>query len=432
MQAEAGPLGILADDLTGAADAALAFGGLGPTWVAPQAPRAWPEGRGVLALDGAFRHLRPSAAAVAAAAAAKALHAAGARRHYLKLDSTARGLSGPVVRAVLGALGLDVAVVCLANPQAGRTVVGGYALEGGVPVPLGAAGQDPITPAQEAHLPTALGPEGAHPVALLEWRTVARGPVAVAQGIVAAVGRRCRVIVADAASEADLASIARGLRLTPYRVLPVGSAGLARALAAELGALPPGAPAPSAAQAPVLVLAGSAHPATQAQVRRLLEGGGKALPVAVPDWLLGEALAPGAVGRGAAALLWGAQVGVFHTAPGPEELLTSAQTAAAMGLDAHQAGLAIATGLGQSALAALDLCQAGALVATGGDTARGLALAGLGGPWRLLGPGPGGSVVLEAEREGRSLRLALKPGGFGAPEDLLALVRGLGAQVGPV
>lgn len=432
MLAEGGPLGILADDLTGAADAAVAFAGLGPTWVLPKGTRAWPEGLAVGALDGGFRHLRGSAAAVAAADAARALMQAGSRRYYLKLDSTARGLSGPVVRSVLGALGLDVAVVCLANPKAGRTVIGGYALEKGVPVALGAAGADPITPASEAYLPTALGPESAHPVALLEWRTVAKGPAAVAQGIVAAVGRRCRVVVVDAASPADLAAVARGLRLTPYRVLPVGSAGLASALAAELGATPlTGTPGPTQ-RGPVLVLAGSAHPATQAQVAELSKGGATLLDPEVPGLLVGEAAAVGRAGRAAAAALVAGRVAVFWPAPDEASLTKATSTARAMGLDAHQAGKAIAEGLGEAGLMALGLAQAVGVAATGGDTAAGLAAAGLVGPWRLLGPGPGGSVILEAELAQRPLRLALKPGGFGPPEALWALTEALGARQGPV
>ena len=143
---------VLADDLTGASDTVVSFARSG--WSA------------LLSLAGGWRE-RPAQDAVAlsldtrrdpeaAAITARAAHDLAGDRLYLKIDSTVRGR---VAEQVAGALAGrrrtrpgSFAVLCPAYPAMGRTVEDGHVLVDGVPVHLGPAGRDPVTPVPDSDL----------------------------------------------------------------------------------------------------------------------------------------------------------------------------------------------------------------------------------------------------------------------------------------
>ena len=138
---------------------------------------------------------------------AEALHAlmhAGIERIFLKIDSTMRG---SVPGQVAGALAAwrtvhpDArAFVCPAYPLMGRTVESGRLLVNGVPVDRTAFGSDPVTPVKASDMSELLPDSSA-------------------------------VRTFDAATDADLMRIAEFISAAGPSVIPVGSGGLAEAVA---------------------------------------------------------------------------------------------------------------------------------------------------------------------------------------------------------
>lgn len=213
---------ILADDLTGAADCAAAFLARSPEVVVAldqDARLAAP----VLSIDLGTRGL---AQEVAGAHVMRALSSSRARRArilYKKIDSTLRGNVAAELAAARDALGAGRPIlVAPAFPAQNRTVLDGRVYVDGKPLRGG-------------NLKRVLG------------------------GL--------DVTIHDAASDADLRGIARNALALQPRPLFVGSAGLARALAAEL---PRRKPRPGCMpRGEIAVVVGSASPTSQRQADRL-------------------------------------------------------------------------------------------------------------------------------------------------------------------
>jgi uncharacterized protein YgbK (DUF1537 family) len=213
---------ILADDLTGAADCAAAFLRSSNEVVVALNERARIDA-GVLAIDLETRNLPMTEACAKVERAFLRLRARDAAILFKKIDSTLRGHVAEELAAARRALKRNRPVfLAPAFPAQGRTVKNGQVFVGGKPLRGGN----------------------------LKRRL-----------------RDASIIVWDAQTDADLREIARkGLALDPRPVF-VGSAGLARALAAELpirkmrrSRLPEGE---------IAVVVGSASPVSARQAKRL-------------------------------------------------------------------------------------------------------------------------------------------------------------------
>ena len=240
-------IGIVADDVTGAADSAGAFAAHG--WrvlLLADGEAASPEPGTVLAVVAHNRAL-PDEEARTASERATARLASVADRLFVKIDSTVRGSVASQIRGALTewarVAGDAHALVCPAFPAQSRTVRGGVVFVDGVPVHETPSGQDPITPVRSSDL-----------AQLLQAPDVA---------------------TEDAATDADLDRIARRIA-DDARTVAVGSAGLAHALARtwSRGAVPA---APLAAGGRVLVAVSSRLAVTRRQVDVL--GGAEGISV---------------------------------------------------------------------------------------------------------------------------------------------------------
>jgi uncharacterized protein YgbK (DUF1537 family) len=159
-------LGIIADDLTGAADTALSFW---ETGIAATIQLDLAEGAitttslAAIAVDTDSRHLAPDEAGQRVAQAIRHLQAAGIDRFYKKIDSTLRGNIGAEIEAALDATQASHAIVCPAFPATGRTVVHGRVQVDGVDLMETSIATDPRNPvpssriaevlAEQTHLP---------------------------------------------------------------------------------------------------------------------------------------------------------------------------------------------------------------------------------------------------------------------------------------
>ena len=151
-------MGLVADDLTGAGDAAVGFAEQGwrvelllDTEHTRQPHHGYPESRPiVLAVTTGSRALPDDRAAEVTDQAVTGLLAAGAERLYLKIDSTVRGSVAGQIRGALTAWRRRYpaagAIICPAFPAQNRTVHDGTVLVGGVPVTQTSAANDPVTP----------------------------------------------------------------------------------------------------------------------------------------------------------------------------------------------------------------------------------------------------------------------------------------------
>ena len=280
---------ILADDFTGACDAAAPFASSRGTLVVHGLPAAWPsnaEAIDVLSVDLDLRERSSAHAEVVAREAAQQLCSARPSADVLlKIDSTLRGPIAGLVAGALQGSGRAVAVLAPAFPEQGRLFRDGRVYVDGL-----AGGS----------LTEALGMEH---TALL-GANFARSAEAVELAVEHARTRGARHVVVDADGPASLQSLATAWRRHAAEWLLVGSAGLARQIArgpaSHARQIAGGAPASHArqtagsapasharqiagsasarrnegllsatARGPVLIVAGSPTPQTQAQIERL-------------------------------------------------------------------------------------------------------------------------------------------------------------------
>ncbi|MEJ3654197.1 four-carbon acid sugar kinase family protein [Actinomycetes bacterium KLBMP 9759] len=330
-------LAVVADDLTGAADAAAPFAARGlAVSVALDGP---PPQVDVLAVLTDNRWRPSDEAARRMRGAVEATRAWGAESLFIKIDSTLRGrVRDDVVTALSAWPGTAVATP--AFPEQGRLVRGGALLVHGE-------------------------------------TTVARVAERFPQ----------QVDVLDAATAEDLLAIAS--RIVADDLVAIGSGGLSRALAEVL--VPQAQPVdrPEPARAGVLVVAGTPHPVTREQVRRLA-----------------------ADGRDAAALRAGRRV--VLTADVDGELDPDGPAAAAHAVE-----------LGATVRGIVDEVPGVRLVLTGGATALAVANALGATELRLHGEVAPGLPIGALLTGDRAVPVVTKSGGFGAPDALCRAVEAL-------
>jgi D-threonate/D-erythronate kinase len=233
---------LIADDLTGAADASVHFAGMRDVQIlirhrdSSSLPTEWGgqgwghlRGNSVLVLDTETRELPPAAAAAVVRVGCQGL----VDGVFKKVDSTLRGPVAAELDAARTALERTTAVLAPSLPNQGRTVRAGRLLVRGVDVGS---------------------------VADLVGVTAPLVPVEALAG-----GSLAPLVVVDAATDSDLDRIAAACdRRTD--LLPAGSAGLAAAFARLEGSA---APTAVSGCRQVLVAVASRHPASRVQMQLL-------------------------------------------------------------------------------------------------------------------------------------------------------------------
>lgn len=343
---------ILADDLTGAADCAIAFARRGlPASV------AWgrdPPDDAVLALDADSRRLPPGAAAARHRSLLRAHHREGAAL-FKKIDSTLRGQPA----AELAATVLDLrargrgalAIVAPAFPAAGRTVVDGRVRVDGRPleqIPLWA--RDHSYPS--ADLGAALQGAGLR-VRMAGLDAVRAGLPEVVQAAIMACDD---AVVCDGVTPADLDAVANATLPRAAELFWTGSGGLAEALAGSLNATT--RPMPVEVTGGILFVVGSVAEASRAA----------SAVIGADAGVHTERIPPAVLHEGPDAPAWqAASRRIAQSLAAGTDVLVEIATAEAADL---RHGTALAR-----QLAALLLPAApglGALFATGGETALAL------------------------------------------------------------
>lgn len=227
--------GILADDLTSAADGAGPFVERGLSAVVGRGQLAQQQAS-VMAIDSGSR----SASQREAAHRAAELTAPLASRDilYKTVDSTLRGHISVELEACFKASGRKTLVFAPAFPAAGRTTVGGIQCLDGVPVSDTAYGHDPVHPARHSRLLDLL-------------------PRSIVHAIVINASTQDEL-------DAQVAAVPE-----PKSVLWVGSPGIARSLASCFAPVTYAPKVRAAASGDILAVIGSANARSHRQAARI-------------------------------------------------------------------------------------------------------------------------------------------------------------------
>lgn len=261
---------IVADDLTGACDSAAAFVASGRTvrvfLNATKRDAIIGDTAEVIAVTTESRDLAPDDAARCVAEVFESLRLSSARALlFKKIDSVARGPFAAEIEAAFGASHAALALVTPAFPAAGRTV------RGGVLTVHGSSGGEAEIVLRDLF-------ERAQGLRILP----ALPPVSPQDPILHAIKDRVRILLCDAIEQEDLNRLAAAALPISERILWVGSAGLARALAAQLqvdGSLPGSGNSMAKRQSGrTLLFTGTPHPVTALQLEHLELVSGKNRP----------------------------------------------------------------------------------------------------------------------------------------------------------
>lgn len=403
-------LSLVADDLTGAADAALPFAERG--WDAivqlEIAHPPCPVPDSVVAVATGTRHLPVDEARAAVGRVIGETRDAGFDTFYKKIDSTLRGNVGAEVESALCASGASIAVVCPAFPARGRTVRSGRVQVRGIALSKTASAQDHRNPVRDDRVATILAQQSS-----LRVIELCSPP-----GHLPAVGREPRIVVVDAESAEDLRAWVERFGVTPD-VLWVGSAGLAGAIAEMVTANTPQrehywSNPKSPARHPVLVVAGSLHPRTRDQLAAVRALPGTSSLTIDPSALTEERTGVIRVMEQIAAGLRRSETCILSV-----EEPASPYRECSPRNECHAER--IARRLSEAVACALEEASVNAgLVLTGGDTARAVVEA-LGiQRLRIIGPAAPGIPIMKPLNGDHTV--VTKAGGFGDPETLAVIV----------
>ena len=357
---------LVADDLTGALDAAAPFADATAPVAVHLAGAPLPTVRGSIAIDAATRGGTSAQAEAAAIRAAPMLKAADTA--FRKIDSLLRGHAATEIAATARAGGFASVIVAPAFPAQGRIMLQGRQY---------ARHADGAWRLVDRDLMAELGACGLAPRSAIAANLAGGG-----------------VFVCDAEFDTDLVAIAAARPRLKPPVLWCGTSGLARALAqgpAQPASLPAG---------PTLGIVGSPHPVTEAEIARL-ESADRAAVLRVPS---ADAV-DGVVAQAAGCLARGASVLV--TLALPQQPATEAMAV-----------------LDRLAAAVLALKPA-SLFASGGDTLAALARAAGADHLAVTGeamPGLPRSRFVGGAWDG--LAVLSKSGAFGGADILLQIFSG--------
>jgi D-threonate/D-erythronate kinase len=401
---ESALLAVIADDLTGAADAAIQFRRIGaPVLLVSHRHLAslgleYPGA--TLAVSTDSRHLSPAAAAARVRRVGLSLQELGPRQVYKKIDSCLRGNIGAEVDELLDLLGCASAFIAPAFPAQGRATLHDIHFIRGVPLAASDLARDPVSPIRDSRLSELIARQSRHPVGRIDLTEFDGGPGRLQQATEHLLRQGRRVIVFDTTSQQHLDSIACLARDHFPRTLLAGSAGLALALAQCLPTRQESRPWRGYLTGQrVLFVCGSGSEVLREQVEALVKEAGVPRQVLDPDlWVDGRNELAGAVILQLAPV---AAEGSKVSRVSPDQALGVLTAVSAEAIRRHRPE-------------ALFLC--------GGDTAAGvLDAVGAAGVWlqaEIL-PGLVQGIIKGGDCDG--LTVVTKPGAFGDRDTLWRL-----------
>ena len=187
-----------------------------------------------------------------------ALLSAGRSRLYKKVDSTLRGNVAAETAAILEASNAPFAFVAPAFPATGRTQRDGILYVDGTPLAHATEDQDKMGHAATSSVVELLQRQASLQCGLVPLADVENGETAIATRIEVLLADGCSALAIDAVTTEHLRRIDSVIASQFPTGLPVGSAGLASAIAHRIGgASAQPAPTPTPTSKPIIVVSGS-------------------------------------------------------------------------------------------------------------------------------------------------------------------------------
>jgi len=408
-------LGAVADDFTGATDLCntVVKGGMGAVQLIGVPEGDVDLGDAAMVTIALKSRTAPVADAVAQSRAACAwLKRQGAAQILFKycstFDSTPSGNIGPVADALLADLTGDIALVCPAFPETGRTIFKGHLFVGDRLLSDTHMATHPLTPMTNSNLIEVMAAQSRHKVGLVERATVARGSQAVRERFDALRAQGISYAVADAIEDDDLRTLGRAALDHP---LITGGSGIALGLPDNFrnqGMLDRAAAADVASVDGLeAVIAGSCSAATLAQIAHFRQ---RRPALALDPLELADGFDAGSVGGWAQARLGDGPVLVYASA----DQASVAEVQRRLGR--QRAGRLVERALADVARVLITI-GVRRLVVAGGETS-GAVVQALGVRGLRIGPQIDPGVPACTTIGDNQLAIALKSGNFGG-EDFL-------------
>ena len=261
-------IAIIADDLSGANDTAVAFRKHGIKTCVVNYPEGFENELAdcdLLSVSTNTRDLEPSEAEIILRDVTQSLMKVGVRRVYKKMDSTWRGNIGREIQTIMEELNVNTAVICSSFPDVHRTIKDGHLYVSGKPIEHTPIAFDPCKPMKTSYLPEILQAQTDLPVHLLNYEDVEKGSVYLSEKIQTISNGKKVMFIADAIESNDLEIIAAIDTGDGNDVLFCGSAGLSNAMlnAEKVFEMPK--------MHPVMVIVGSVHPVNQELIHQTVQ-----------------------------------------------------------------------------------------------------------------------------------------------------------------
>ncbi len=406
-------IGCIADDFTGAGDAAsfLTAGGLNTLLLIWPCRDAFIPATCQAVVVALKSRSEPAAYAVAESlAAVRWLKAQGAQRLYFKycstFDSTPQGNIGPVADALLEELALPYTLLCPSLLSNGRSVRGGVLTVNGVPLAESHMSRHPLNPMWASSLPVLMEPQSLYPCFVLSAEETADEAALRAKLQRLQAAHPHFYLVPDYFTPEQGRWIARFFADLP---LLTGGSELLEHLARQFrgagASAPPPAPHPTSTYGRVM-LAGSCSDVSRAQIDRWCTSGG--LSAAIEPEMLFEQ-APQAVAQLAEQ---------YRRHPEQDILFYSSPRRA----DRPGQARAIEEFIALLAKSIVESSPVDRLIVAGGETS-GAVIRALGFNGFMIGPSIAPGVPILYPTGTNSLRIVLKSGNFGQPDFFLTTLK---------
>ena len=424
--------GIVADDNTGASDAAgmLTEKGVRTALVLSsgrgQESDAFLGGFDAVVLGTQTRSVAPPLARERTTEAIERLRELGVQKVQLKycstFDSTPEGNIGCSLDAGLDAMGQDATIVAPALPVNGRTTYNGYHFVNGVPLAESPLRDHPLNPMTDSNLVRWLQQQTERKVDLVRLGGVRRGPTRARAVMDSLVAEGASYLVTDAIEQSDLATIAEA---TADRSFISGGSGITAEMprlmfpgrsplrfTERIGGLREG----------LVVISGSLSPATRAQNAVALSNGFHGVPIEPRRALGGDIDLCQVADRAGGLLRQGEPVIVYAPADSTDDVRRVQEFGSTLGLSVTETGETIAGALAAVAGHLVDAGLVGRLIISGGETSGAVcARVGFGAFEVGLPVAPGVPYCFPASHP--ALMVVLKSGNFGSEDFHLRVMR---------
>jgi uncharacterized protein YgbK (DUF1537 family) len=231
---------LIADDLTGGADAGAQFAkrGLNTLLISP-GDDPWIDfqqfiRQEVLVVNTDSRGLSPEKASSKISNLLKNYNGELFPIVYKKIDSTLRGNIGYEIDAILKETDGSLCFVAPSYPEQSRTLVGGIMMVEGRPLALTEVARNTASPVQESHVYKLFQQQSHNKIGWVDLTHVASGSEGLRKTVEEEHKKGYRIIIFDAVSREDLKHVVDVAFFMERRPLFVGSAGLAEEVAKKL------------------------------------------------------------------------------------------------------------------------------------------------------------------------------------------------------